>query len=125
MYEVRFRVPGETSWQLETVAQGVTYGRKKILNTSGRTMDGRSHTSITAIKTIVSLTFSIDITPEVIASLYDIFENPYIEMLYPDSRTNTVMLREFTLDEELSTKITAWNENYKRHEPITLVLEER
>lgn len=125
MYEIKIRESGATSWELVTVAQGVTYGRKKIKGITGRTMDGRAHESIIAVKTTVTLTFSKDVTPELVKQLYEVFEHTYVEMLYPDTRTNTMMSREFFLDEELSTKINAWNDNYKRHDAISLVLEER
>lgn len=125
MYEVKIRESGATSWELVTVVQGVNYGRKKIKGVSGRTMDGRAHESVIAVKSTVTLTFNEDVTPELVKQLYEVFEHTYVEMLYPDTRTNTMMLREFFLDEELSTKINAWNDTYKRHDAISLVLEER
>lgn len=125
MYNIKMREAGADEWEFETTAQGVTYDRKKIINTKGRTMDGREHTSVTAIKSVITLTFNVDITPEFIKSLFDIFEHNYIEMYYPDVRTNTMQVKEFSLDEEQSTKIRAWNPNYKRFDAVTLVLEER
>lgn len=123
MYEIKIRKEGETSWEAVLNPSGYTYGLSDFTRTSGRTMDDVFHKSKTSQKVMYTLTFD-DIDLEKCHKLLHAFSHQYVEILFFDLWENKEMVRHFVVGDR-STKAAAWNDTYKRFDPMVFELEER
>lgn len=124
MYNIKVREAGTSPWELSTVANGVKHKTQNMVAYSNRTMDDIGHEAKTSEKVVLTLTFNRGLDENFTKQILNAFSHQYVEVEYYEPSIGAYAIKEFTISDR-DIEITAWNDSYKRFNPISITLEER